>query len=343
MKRALLAGLTIAIVVSCGGPALHSTNTSEMSPAELARAQAEFEPFAPAFQSLEAALSAHDDELALRILTRILARDPRGVALERAQAFERILEGRAWIATLRLRLETQRLENSDEWLVHVVANNSNELELTLRGAPPTLRTNLLGVNPDGLEQRFSQQNTVDALARWSLPPGVETRLEIGKFSIPPGQALAVRAVFTLDFLPGEVLRGGEVRPAASVPVVRGEAVRLASFLPAPPLQPEELVRYISHEMIRMPLLLERTVRIPLEQRARALDLLTPVALELPSSELEKLTVALRWLSGQSQIGADAGTWRQWLDQRAKLRERDRREGRQSAGELELPDDRSYRQ
>jgi hypothetical protein len=342
MKRALLAGATIAIVAACGGPASRSSTAPPASAAELAAQKAEFEPYVPAFQSLEAALDARDDELAMRILARILARDPHGVALERAQAFERILEGRAWVASISVRLEAVRVGVSDQWAVRAIAKNSDQTELTLRGVPPTLRTYLLGVSPNGMEQRFSRQAPVESLAQWKLPPGVETSSEIGVVEIPPGGALAVRALFVLEFLPGEIVRESQVRPATNISVGRAEALRLANFLPVEPVDPAELARYVRDERIRTPPLLERAVRIPLDQRARALDLLTPVVLELPSGELEKLAVALRWLSGQSQLGADARSWRQWLDERSRMRAKDLREGRPPSSDLDLPGEGSYR-
>src|SRR5690349_21626 len=118
MQRALVAGLTSLLVAACGGPAAHSSRAA--SPEELARQRAEFEPFAPAFQSLQAALDARDDELALRILTRIMAREPQGAALERAHAFERILEGRAWTSGIKIRLEAARVGASEEWIVRAL-------------------------------------------------------------------------------------------------------------------------------------------------------------------------------------------------------------------------------
>ena len=114
-------------------------------------------------------------------------------------------------------------------------------------------------------------------------------------------------------------------------------------MPKPPVQAEELARYVREEMIRSAPLLERAVRLPLADRGRALDLLTPSVLELPSGELEKVTVALRWLSGQSDLGADARSWRQWLSERSKLREQELREGPKSQSALELPDPPPYRQ
>jgi hypothetical protein len=265
------------------------------------------------------------------------------VALERAQGFERILEGRSWVATLSIALEAVRVEGSERWVVTARAKHSGESELTLRGAPPILRTHLLGVSPTGLEQRYSRQTALDALAVWKLAPGVESKVEVARLDIPPGNALAVRAVFTLEFLPGEVVKEGVVRPATNVSAAHAEAVTLANFLPTGAVEPEELARYVREEQIRTPPLLERAVRIPLAQRSRALDLLTPGALELPSGELEKLVVALRWLSGDSRLGADPRSWRQWLDERARAREAGAGAPRGTAGGLELPERRPYRQ
>lgn len=347
LQRAPFTLLTILLVVACAGPALRPApdqvlpaDLSRLSAAERAQAEADLEPFWPAFESLEAALAARDDVLARRILTRIQARDPKRLALERAQAFERILEGREWTRSLRMWLSVERLEGSETWVVRANASHDHAAAFSLRGAPPTLRTSLLGISPNGVEQRFVQQTHVDALAKWQLAPGTQTSLEIARMEIPPGAALAVRAQFSLEFLPGDVELEGRVRPVSQFPLARGEGVRLASYLPPEPVDPSELVRYVRDEMLRMAPLLERSVRIPLNERARALDLLTPVALEMPSVELEKLAVALRWLSGQTELGGDAHGWRQWLDARLRARSTPP-DGAQ--GELALPDAPAYRQ
>jgi len=332
------------LVIACAGPAARSTDDlvwpadlTRLSPAQRAQAEQELEPFRPAFESLQEALAAHDDVLARRVLTRIQAREPQGLALERARAFERILEGREWAASLRLWLSAKRLEGSETWVVRVHARHGHASPFTLRGAPPTLRTSLLGISPGGVEQRFVQQTHVDELATWELPDGVETTLELARMDIPQGTALAVRAQFSLEFLPGDVLLEGRVRPLSQFPVARGESIRLADYLPKEPVEPAELVRYVRDEMLRLSPLLERAVRIPLDQRATALDQLTPVALQLPSGEVEKLAVALRWLSGETELGGDARAWRQWLDARKQARS-----ARPAQGELALPDPPAYR-
>jgi hypothetical protein len=347
LQRALLAFLTSLLVGACSGPAARlgpetwpGNEFARMSSAERAQAQTELEPILPAFASLEKALAERDDEAARRILTRIQARDPKGIALRRAQAFERIVEGREWTRSLRLWLTVERLGDTETWVVKACAVHSPASDFTLRGAPPTLRLAILGVNDSGMEQRFMQQNQIDWLSTWRLPAGVETALEIERVEIPPGSAMAVRAQFSLEFLGGEVLLDGQARPASQLPIARGEAVRLANFLPSAPVDPAELVRYVRDDMIRTAPLLERSVRIPLSERAHALDLLTPVVLRLPSGEVEKLTVALRWLSGQTELGADARAWRQWLDARARSRNAPT-DAVQST--LALPDEPAYRQ
>lgn len=347
MQRAFLTGLMISIVVACGGPASRSEGGSVVidlrGPEAVGQARAEMEPFEAAFASLEAALNERQDALARRILDRILAREPRGAALERARRMERTLEGREWMAALEIRLVAKRLGESDEWRVQAFARHGHATALTLRGAPPMLRTALIGVAPDGMEQRFAQQDVIPDLAEWKLPPGKESRADLGKFTIPIGNAMAVRALFQLDLMPVEILLAGQSRPASAPPPARTEAVRLAPFLPTAAIDAAELVRYVRDAQIRPAPLLERTVRIPWEQRAAALDRLTPAALELPPGELEKLAVALRWLSGNADLGADPHRWRQWLNERAKRRAAgDAAAGGSSvepaASALELPDD-----
>lgn len=347
MQRALLTALTIFFVIACAGPADHFIpgspgSLAQMTPAQRERAQSELEPYEAAFASLDAALRARDDSLAQRILLRIHARGPRGAALARARAYDRILEGREWVASLGIRLEAKRQLPGDQWIVSALASNIGADDLTLRGAPPSLRMSLIGVSPEGLEQRYSVGTIVESLSRWHLPAGVETAQEVGHFEIPPGEALAVRANFTLEFLPGDVWKGSEVRPAAEIPIARADVIRLADFLPTEPVDPQELARYVREEMIRTAPLLERAVRIPVDQRALALDLLTVSAMALPSGELEKITVALRWLSGRQELGADSRSWRQWLDERARARAQSASEALGEGSALELPDSPTYR-
>jgi hypothetical protein len=347
MNRALLAGWTTWVVVSCAGPAASPSAPRVLTPEQRAQAETELAPFQPSFQSLDAALEARDESLARRILDRILARGPQGAALERAQGFQRIVEGREWTRVLEFRLLAQPVHEAaqgaaagaaagDQWHLRLLATNGGDADLLLSGAPPTLRVAVLGVDPAGIEQRFSTSSPVEHLERWSLPGHGSAEHSLGSFALPIGTALAVRAVFELEFLPGDVTRDGEVRPASRLSTPRVEVLRLAPFLPTAPVAPEELARYVREELIRPAPLLERAVRIEASQRGRALDLLTPAVLELPSGEVEKVTVALRWLSGQGELGSDARSWRQWLDRRAQARAR-RTQGPGSA--LELPAER----
>jgi hypothetical protein len=60
--------------------------------------------FVPAFSELERAVAAGDDLTARRILMSIYSRAPQGRTLSLAQAFERVLAGRAAVAELHLKL-----------------------------------------------------------------------------------------------------------------------------------------------------------------------------------------------------------------------------------------------
>jgi hypothetical protein len=190
----------------------------------------------------------------------------------------------------------------------------------------------IGIDPAGVEERLARSEPMPQLTELRFKPGETLRIALGEFQLPRGSALAVRASFELEFLSGEFVIADAKLPAARVRVQPAEAVRLAPFLPIAPVEPSELARYVGAGHFNTPALIERTVRIPRERRAEALDLLTPVALALESKELERLAPALRWLSGNSEIGGEAHAWRRWLDQR-----RTTREGLHRGPTLELPD------
>src|SRR5439155_13790493 len=61
--------------------------------------------FLPALQALQRAVESGDDAEGEAVLDRLMLRHPRGQVLDLAQAFRRILDGRAAVAGLSLRLE----------------------------------------------------------------------------------------------------------------------------------------------------------------------------------------------------------------------------------------------
>jgi hypothetical protein len=271
--------------------------------------------FVPAFDALTAAVDAHDDETARRILARIQARNPDGPTQRRADAFERILDGRDLVGALELRLVHELAETEGKILVFFEARHELDEPLRVRTAPATLNLLLAGIDMTGFEHRTARTVTVDAIADFKVAPGGPTRIGLGDFQLMTGTALAVRGRWDLQLLPGEIRRAGESYPATGFQVAPCTAGRLAAFLPTEAVEPAELLRYLEGSEFSMPALIERTVRIEPKRRGEALDLLTPYMLAAAPLEVERVVPALRWLSGQRELGGDPLAWQGWLEVR----------------------------
>lgn len=293
--------------------------------------------FLPALEALEQAVRDGDEVVARSILEHLYARHPEGRALELARSFERILDGRALVRDLDLRLEgKESAEAAGQYTVTLVASHHREEELRLRAGAARLRETLYGVQPDGAEQRESTSRALDELGDLRLPAGEETRVALAELYLPsPPGTLAQRARLELELFVGELEVDERVLPAQQVPVAPAECVRLASFLPATAVEPSELLRYVLDERVRRPALMERAVRIAPARRAEALDLVAGRLDELSVVTLGELVPALRWLSGTDGPGGDPEEWHDWLAARAKRRAAAAESGGRS-GPLSIP-------
>jgi hypothetical protein len=238
----------------------------------------------------------------------------------RAEGFARILEGRRLARALDLALAVRPVgepAGGNGKRVELVLEARHGLEQTLgvRSLPAMLTLLEVGVDARGLEQRQARSLAVEELERLDLPPGRVTRVPLGEFALDPGSALALRATFELDVPAGELYLDGRPFPANGLRVRPCNAVRLAAFLPSGAVEPSELVRCLL-EGCSTPALIERAVRIAPERRDEALELLAQSAPALTRQEVERAVPALRWISGERELGLDAEAWRRWLAARA---------------------------
>jgi hypothetical protein len=339
MLRVRLGALALLLLAGCAGPS--ASDRAEAAPQNAQRrAFLELAPFQSAFESLQAALDHGEDDVARRILARLLSREPQGVALERARAYGRILDGRELVGALALALSCEPAGEPGEYELTFSAGHSLDGELLLRGAPPSLRVLFVGLDAHGIEQRFAENGVRKELAELRLPAHATARRSLGRIRIPRGSALAVRARCELEFLPGEILREGQVLPAHRVRVEPCEVVLLAPYLPGAPVEPGELARYAGQPQFQLAPLLERAVRIENSRRGQALDAIAPVVARASRVDLERLGPALRWLSGNRELGADPEGWRRWMSGRASARTESALE--RPPGGLELPQKGPYR-
>lgn len=278
--------------------------------------------FEPAFVALREAVDAHDDELARRILERILARRPDPLTRAHAESFGRILDGRALSRELELFLvPSSVLADPGKVRLELAARHGRGADISFRGGPATLRVLLTGVDTQGSEQRVSRALAVPAAARLDLPAGRTAALDLGEFEVSGARNLALQADWQLELRAGSLALSGREYPANDLTVRQAVTQRLATWLPDAPIPPESLAEYVAGGGRAVPALMERAVRVGLDEREAALDALTAPALALTQVELERLVPALRWLSGRRELGADALAWQRWLAQRAGERGR----------------------
>ena len=325
--RAILSSVAVAVLVA-------ATLVACSAPRPKAGLMIEPE-FEAAFQALEAAVVDHEDELARRILDRIAARQPTGDTLKQWNAFRRVLDGRELGRSLDLRLSAHEIKGG-RWRVRLHARYPGLDPLYVTSGPGSLQLLLTGVDIAGFEQRRASSSAVLETASFEIQPGVETRIRLGDFRLPTGAALAVRATWELSLVPGEVVRGTRRGvPVNEFVVQQAQVVRLASHLPTDPVEPAELVRYLEGDAFSMPAMLERAVRIPSDRRDEALELLGPVVERMTMIELERTIPALRWLSGNRDLGGDPALWRTAMAAHIERRERERAELEQN-NDLLLP-------
>lgn len=327
-------GLLALLVLAFGAGACSSAPSSNLALEPVpARGVASLAPrYQAQFAALGDALDAHEDAVARRIAQQVRLRltlegaaggEAARAAGELLDGMERVLDGRALVASLRLELAVRPAEGS---FVEVVlrASTVRRTRVRFRPGPAVLRIHRVTLNPSdgGKEGRAVRTQGVRELDL-ELDAEGWTEVSLGTFpTVLPGNVLAARTRWSLEFRSGEVQEEGRSLPAMDVPPVVAERVDLAPVLPTAPVEPAELARYADLPDGKWLALLERTVRIHPDRREEALDLLTPVIRRQSDEQLTRLVPTLRWLAPTGQPGRDPVRWRAWLEERARARAAD---------------------
>ncbi len=290
----------------------------------------------PALQALERAVDAGADREAAAILARLMLRRPRGRLLEIAQAYRRILDGRALVSSLRLRLECRpeivakpspdAPPGARFTRLFLVAESAIEAQVDIEPGPATLLVTRSIVDRRGVEQDAVETRTFAKLRRLHVERGKPTETPLALFFLAssPG-ALAVRLRFEIDLRSGTAQipapgPGGKARelPAMRLRAAAAEETALeASLASMPAAAPEDLAALISGASpVELRGALAIAVRIAPGERARALDLLAPLVDTAPESAVQAFVPALRWIALTSEPGGDAQAWRAWLGARS---------------------------
>lgn len=295
----------------------------------------------PTLQALKASVDRGADVEARAILDRLMLRRPRGRLLDLLEAYRRILDGRAVVSGVALRLELRPVDEpppqkvaatvpKDARFFHlfVVGESRNGVSVDLEPGPATLVVTRSSVDKRGLENDAVETHTFADLKALRIGPSKPADVSLARFFLaPPSNGLAERLRFEIELRSGRArIEGGAAKPARELPAMRlvavpAEETALAPSLAAlPPATPEELAARVEGQAaLDRVEALSIALRIPPADRGRALDLLTPIADAAPVGVLEALAPSLRWIAVTSEPGGDGLAWRAWLRSRGDRR------------------------
>jgi hypothetical protein len=283
-------------------------------------------PSAEAFllNSLGRTVEAREDDVARRLLVRLRAMRPSDQVVKIADAYERILDGRALVATLDLslavRAEAEDVPGAERgaraWRVVLVAQTGAERPLDLNTGPATLEVERTTVDGAGRERVDRQTRSFAMVSELALPAqGVrEVELDRVEEAFPPG-ALAQRWRWRLKMRAGEIEDAGRSYPAMRVRVTPVETSRIAPGLRRQTVTPEELAAEMAGGRLELQAALELAVCVRSEERQNALDAISEVVEDLPLPAVARLAPALRWLAPDADAGGDPVAWKAWLRRR----------------------------
>ncbi|MEZ6017331.1 MAG: hypothetical protein R3F49_19615 [Planctomycetota bacterium] len=291
--------------------------------------------YRPTLAAVQDALDHEELEVAARTLQRWRARltadrafaanaetvdtsRPGPEALDAAfgmvERLESIVEGRRVLAALDLGISLRRVPDAQRVEVHLSVQSRWPSDLEWQPGPGILEVERLSLEPtSGRESRGLETVPLPRELRLTLPAGgtldvVLNELPIG---VPPG-AIATRIRCAVVLRGGTLLVDGRELPSRPTDVRSAERTDLPSWLPAAPVEPEELARLAAYPEATQAALVERAVRILPEQRLDALELLREPGGARRNEDFPPLVPVLRWLSGTVRPNRDVEFWRAYL-------------------------------
>jgi len=144
-----------------------------------------------------------------------------------------------------------------------------------------------------------REGTACASAELELASGEERTLVLFLARVPHGASLAVREVWRLAPLSGEIRAGDDVFPAAGVRVAAYEVTRVSGDLPREIVSPDAFAAYVEANDFDAREAIRRVVLVPREEHPTLLARLEPIAARLEREDPARagaLAPAFAWLA-----------------------------------------------
>lgn len=272
--------------------------------------------------SLDEARKNEGGQLSYQVLSGELpARESAEAALRMVDGFDKVIEGRARVASLDLAVVLSRVVDAEQVRVVLRARSSWPAPLELRPGAGTVEVLRTSLEPRaGDERRDSARIALPEATVFRVPANAEAELELCLLPIEvPLGAIATRMRVDAVYLGGTILEGDVSYPARDFDVRSGRRTDLAGKIPAVALGPEPLIELVERGRAPLAAILERTVRIPPARFPETLDRLGESLETRPLEAIRPVVPSLRWLAETESFGRDEAAWREWLLRRLEDR------------------------
>lgn len=290
------------------------TDETAVARRALQRLQVRLEADLASTPTMQAARERGDSLSALVLAGDLPSRRGVQAAIQIADGFERVIDGRARTEALDLGLELTRRDGEELVDVALVARSAWPAPLTLRPGPGLLHVRRTSIEPRTGDIAAAESDLpLEDLVVLEVPPGGEARTTVATIEIAvPVGAIATRLSASLSFNGGLVVEAGERYPARDRLVPRASRTDFPGWVPLGYVDPLLLGQLARRGDAPLAMVLEHAVRIAPTRVEDALDQLGLAAEVLPPDGVRVLVPALRWLVGDMSIGLDEREWRAWL-------------------------------
>ena len=256
------------------------------------------------------ALHSGDDELVSNLLLRMRARGASGDTLAWIENVDSILTGRRLVRELKLTLEIRELPLEGGGMVRMLGLRADSLAagpVIFSISPPVLQVERSWIVPNGQSGQEADSVGVESLTNLTFTDGEGDWLPITPLMVPRSKAAAVLETWSLEMHHCYFELDGERIPVNAPPVASCDRYLLANHLQLGWLEADAVSSLLTAtDQPTTPQLVERAVRTPPEQWAKALDEVALILDDLTKARLTQVAPVLAWFAMPEVAASDWG-------------------------------------